>query len=140
MQDSIQIFTASSGKPSARILLSDDTTRHLHSTVKPEAEADYFKDFNFWGNIIVFAGIGLGYHLEKKIKDIPPSALLIVIDYYDKLIEHNLNNIFVKLSSYFMPISIIIQIRHLAMIDMYYIIFNICQITFNFHFSLDILK
>ena len=105
MQDSIQIFTASSGKPSARILLSDDTTRHLHSTVKPEAEADYFKDFNFWGNIIVFAGIGLGYHLEKKIKDIPPSALLIVIDYYDKLIEHNLNNIFVKLSNKIATIS-----------------------------------
>ena len=105
MQDSLQIFTASSGKSSARVLLSDDTTRHLHSTVKPEAEADYFKDFNFWGNIIVFAGIGLGYHLEKKIKDIPPSALLILIDYYDKLIEHNLNNIFAKLPNKIVPIS-----------------------------------
>lgn len=105
MQDSLQIFTASSGKPSARILLNDDTTRHLHSTVKPESEADYFKDLKFWGNIIVFAGIGLGYHLGKKIKDIPSSALLILIDYYDKLIDHNLNTSFANLSNNTFPIS-----------------------------------
>ena len=105
MQDSLQIFTASSGKPSARVLLDDESTRHIHSTVKPEAEADYFKDLNFWGNIIVFAGVGLGYHLEKKTQDIPPSALLVLIDYYDKLIEHNFNTIFAKLSNKTVSIS-----------------------------------
>ena len=68
MQNSLQIFTASSGKPSARILIDDNTTRHLHSTVTPEAEADYFDDLTFWGTIIVFTGIGLGYHLKKKDK------------------------------------------------------------------------
>lgn len=105
MQDSLQIFTASSGKPSARILLNDDTTRHLHSTVKPEKEADFFEKLTFWGNIIVFTGVGLGYHLKKKIQEIPSSALLIVIDYYDKLIEHTVNSCFANLSNNIISIS-----------------------------------
>lgn len=105
MQDSLQIFTASSGKLSARVLLDNDTTRHIHSTVKPEAEADYFEDLTFWGNVIVFKGIGLGYHLGGKIKNVPPSALLIVIDYYDKLIDNCMDTIFTNLPNNIFSVS-----------------------------------
>lgn len=94
MQDTLQIFTASSGKPSARIIFDDETVRHLHSTVKPEAEANYYEDVSFWGNIIIFTGVGLGYHLSEKIKEIPSSTMLIVIDYYDELLNHTISNIF----------------------------------------------
>ena len=103
MQDSLEIFTAPSGKPSARVHIDNNTTRHLHSTVKPEAEAEYFDDLTFLGNIIVFTGMGLGYHVEKKIKDIPSSALLIIIDYYDKLVEHNCNTLFKNISNKIVP-------------------------------------
>ncbi len=105
MQESLQIFTATSGKPSARVLLDDETTRHIHSTVEPEAEADFFRDTSFWGNCIVFAGMGLGYHLQDKIEAIPPSAQLIVIDYYDMLIEHNLNSTFANIPNQLFYIS-----------------------------------
>ncbi len=105
MQESLQIFTASSGKPSARVVINDTTTRHLHSTVKPESESDFFKNLSFWGNVIVFTGTGLGYHLAGKIKEIPSSALVVIIDFYDKLIEHCMDNIFVNLPNDIITVS-----------------------------------
>ncbi|GEM_PF-689534 len=97
MQDTLELFTASSGKPSARVVLPDQTSRHIHSTVKPEAEADYFQSLHFWGDIIIFAGIGLGYHLSEKISQIPPAALVIILDYFDEFISNAINNSFSSL-------------------------------------------
>lgn len=105
MQESLQLFTATSGKPSARVLLNDDTTRHLHSTVNPEAEADYFSDTSFWGNTLIFAGIGLGYHLQKIVDGIPPSAQLVIIDYYEKCIDFVMSTTFANISNPLFHIS-----------------------------------
>ncbi len=107
MQDSLQIFNASSGNPSARIILPDETVRHLHSTVKPEAEADYFTDISLWGDILIFTGIGLGYHLGDTIRKIPPSATLIIIDYYEELLNHCLKNVFNTVPNEIVTISAI---------------------------------
>lgn len=86
-QKSIQIFTASSGNQSALVTFDDETIRHIHSIVKPEEECNYYKDLSFWGNVIVFTGFGLGYHLRKKLNSIPESATLIIIDYFDIIIN-----------------------------------------------------
>jgi spore maturation protein CgeB len=86
MQNALQLFTAQNGMMSARIVLPDTTTRHIHSVVDPSIESKFFKKFEFWGDLIVFTGIGLGYHITKKIKEIPSSSSLIVIDYFDELI------------------------------------------------------
>ena len=105
MQESLQLFTATSGKLSARVLVDNETTRHLHSTVKPEAEADFFKDTALWGNINIFAGVGLGYHLQKISTAIPPSTQLIILDYYDKCVEHNLSTTFAGIPNQQLSIS-----------------------------------
>ncbi len=88
MQESLQLFTAQNGMLSARVSLPDKGIRHIHSTVDPSVEAEFFDDLSFWGDCIVFAGFGLGYHLERKIKNIPPASMLVVIEYYDALIAH----------------------------------------------------
>ncbi len=105
MQNKLETFTATSGQLSARVILDDDSIRHLHSTVKPEAESDFYKDLSFWGTVIVFCGIGLGYHLADKKGRIPPSALLIVIDCYDELIDHNINITLANLPNTILTIS-----------------------------------
>ena len=86
MQDSLQLFPAQNGTISARVTLPDKTVRHIHSTVDPSIEAKYFENLVFWGDCIVFAGFGLGYHLERKLKSIPTKSILVVIEYYDELI------------------------------------------------------
>ena len=86
MQESLQLFTAQNGMLSARVSLPGKGIRHIHSTVDPSVEAGYFDDLSFWGDCIVFAGFGLGYHLERKIKNIPPTSVLVVIEYYDAFI------------------------------------------------------
>jgi spore maturation protein CgeB len=86
MQGPLQLFTAQNGMASARVTLPDKTVRHIHSTVDPSIEAKYFENLDFWGDCIVFAGFGLGYHLTRKTKTIPSTSLLVVIEYYDELI------------------------------------------------------
>ncbi|MGD9202071.1 MAG: DUF3880 domain-containing protein, partial [Chitinispirillia bacterium] len=94
MKSTLQLFTARSGFQSARILMADNTVRHLHSTVKPEAEAEFYSSLSFWGDVIVFAGIGLGYHVKKKIGDIPSSCHIIIIEYYETLVNICMDTIF----------------------------------------------
>lgn len=99
MPDTVEFFTASSGKVSARIVYDNGQIRHLHSTVAPEQEAGYFEQLSFTGSIIIFAGIGLGYHIAGKLKKIPEDALLIVIDYHDACIEFCKNTLFNNLQN-----------------------------------------
>ena len=85
MQNTVELFTAQNGMMSARVVLPNKTIRHIHSVVDPSIESKFFDRLEFWGEVIVFAGIGLGYHLTKKIKAIPSSSTLVVIEYFDEL-------------------------------------------------------
>jgi hypothetical protein len=62
--------------------------------VDPARERVFYENMGFWGDVIVFTGIGLGYHIARKTGSIPTQAILIVIDYYEKLIEHCRVNVF----------------------------------------------
>lgn len=95
-QSALQLFTASSGKLSAKVATANGV-RHLHSTVKPEAEADLYNSLEWYGDIIVFAGIGLGYHLNKAILTLPPSALCVVLDFYEECIHHARESTFITI-------------------------------------------
>jgi Uncharacterized protein conserved in bacteria len=105
MQDSLQLFTAQNGMLSARVSLPDNSIRHIHSTVDPSIEARFFDDLTFWGDCILFAGTGIGYHLERKIKNIPTASLLVVIEYYDALIAYCKDHVFSGLSNTIVYIS-----------------------------------
>ena len=105
MKSTLQLFTAKSGFQSARILMADNSLRHLHSTVKPEAEAEFYTSLSFWGDVIVFAGIGLGYHINKKIFEIPSSSQIIVIEYYETLVTICMKTIFKDFSNDIVPIT-----------------------------------
>jgi spore maturation protein CgeB len=101
----IQFFEALSKKLSAKVLMDDGSIRHIHSTVKPEDEYLFYKNLNLYGNIVIFAGIGLGYHIEEKIKNISDSAICIVIDFFKEFIEHFKLNIAPKCKGTFFFIS-----------------------------------
>ncbi|MBD3347321.1 MAG: glycosyltransferase [Chitinivibrionales bacterium] len=88
MQENLELFTAQSGQLSAKVKTDETSYRHLHSLVKPEDEHVHFGDIEFWGDIIIFAGIGLGYHITDKIDRLPSSTKIIIIDYYETCIEH----------------------------------------------------
>lgn len=90
----LEIFKAQSGNYSARVRLGNNTIRHLHSTVKPEEESKYYQDLELWGNIIIFAGLGFGYHIREKMKSIPSSSLIIVLDYFSEFLDTCLSTIF----------------------------------------------
>lgn len=94
MNYSLEIFTAASGFPSAKVILPDNTTRHLHSTVDPENEYKYFEDINFWGDHIIFLGFGAGYHVLNKIKKIPRDTKITVIDTFEEFTTNAQNELF----------------------------------------------
>ena len=83
----LQLFIARSGLLSARIN-RNGRLLHLHSAIKPESEADHFSGIEFWGDLIVFLGIGLGYHIAPYLKDIPARAKILLVDYYPRCIDH----------------------------------------------------
>ncbi|MCU0609930.1 MAG: hypothetical protein MUF22_09215, partial [Chitinispirillaceae bacterium] len=76
-----EFFTALSGQVSARVMRPNGPF-HFHSAIKPENEADYFNDYKFWGDLIVFLGIGMGYHVKPFLKNIPAGAKILLVDYY----------------------------------------------------------
>ncbi|MBD3320645.1 MAG: glycosyltransferase [Chitinivibrionales bacterium] len=94
MQRTLEIFTAQSGQVSAKIKTDDNSYRHVHSLVKPEDESSHFTGINFWGDSIIFAGTGLGWHLKDAIDRISVSSQIILVDFYDKCIDHCRNNLF----------------------------------------------
>jgi len=93
MKDSLEIFTTFSGKLSARIRKENGTIHHLHSMVNPEIEKKYYTDIEFWGNTIIFAGFGLGYHFKERISQISQTTTIIIIEYYRELIDSFLSTI-----------------------------------------------
>jgi spore maturation protein CgeB len=105
MQASLQLFTASSGKLSAKVAFENNTVRHLHSTVQPEAEADLYETVRWYGDLIVFAGIGLGWHVCRALKTLPPHARCIIIDYFEECIKHARETLFAGLPNRVLYIS-----------------------------------
>jgi spore maturation protein CgeB len=101
----LELFMARSGRLSARIN-RNGSLLHLHSAIKPEAEADYFSDIEFWGDLIVFLGTGLGYHIAPYCTGIGEKKRVLVVDYYQRCVSHcrepllnNLPNEIIEISS-----------------------------------------
>jgi spore maturation protein CgeB len=87
LSEKLELFVAKSGTLSARIN-RNGSMLHLHSSVKPEDEAKYFDRIDFWGDLIVFLGTGLGYHVRPYLNAIPPNARILLVDYYPRCVEH----------------------------------------------------
>lgn len=83
----LTIFTAQSGAPSARLNHPDGRVRHIHSLVDPEREADLYSGQILWGEKIVLAGFGLGYHLSRSYGTLHTNARILLIEYYKELGE-----------------------------------------------------
>lgn len=81
----LNIIAAQDGVPSVRLDNEDGTFLHLHSLVHPEQEADYYADLLLWGEVIVFAGTGLGYHLRAIIDRVESHVSIILVEYYPQL-------------------------------------------------------
>ncbi|MBN1307089.1 MAG: glycosyltransferase [Chitinispirillaceae bacterium] len=85
-------FTAHSGALSVRLDKEDGTSLHLHSLVDPEKETDYFADLQLWGDRIVLAGCGLGYHLQRALTSVRCDAAMLLVDYYEELAHRTLES------------------------------------------------
>jgi spore maturation protein CgeB len=83
---SVEFFTARSGFLSARLYDLSNNALHVHSLVKPEIEASYFQDLEIWGDSIVLAGTGIGYHLYGILDRIRDKKVLL-LEYYDEFAE-----------------------------------------------------
>jgi hypothetical protein len=77
-------FEAQSGALSARIEDSSGDVRHIHSIVDPEAEGSYFCDLTIWGDVVILEGTGLGYHLNRALKEVDKKITLIILEFYQK--------------------------------------------------------
>ncbi len=86
------IFTAKSGALSVRLDREDGTSLHLHSIVDPEKEADYFSGLELWGDRIILAGCGLGYHIRKALSAIRNGSRVLLIEFYEELADRALES------------------------------------------------
>lgn len=86
MPHTLQIFTARSGHPSARVVLATGELRHLHSAVHPEAESSYLPATEIWAEVVVLLGLGLGHQLEA----LGPALVgrtVIGVDFFPELVS-----------------------------------------------------
>lgn len=102
--DGLELFMARSGRLSARIN-RNGSYLHLHSAIRPEAEADHFAGIEFWGDLVVFLGMGLGYHVAPYLKDIPSGTRILVIDYHPRCIGHCCEKLFGSASQDIIAVS-----------------------------------
>lgn len=86
-QYELELFEAQSGRLSAKLLREDGLTLHLHSLVKPEDEWMYFEETDIWGDRLIFAGTGIGYHLSGIREKIPSDSRVLLIDFYEQLVQ-----------------------------------------------------
>jgi len=83
---SVEFFNAQSGFLSARLYDLSNNALHVHSLVKPEIESAYFKDLVIWGDSIVLAGTGIGYHLYGMLDRIRDKKVLL-LEYFDEFAD-----------------------------------------------------
>ncbi|MBN2036285.1 MAG: glycosyltransferase [Chitinispirillaceae bacterium] len=89
----LELFIARSGMLSAR-LNRNGSLLHLHSSQAPEDESNHFNGLAFWGDLIVFLGTGLGYHVAPFVNDIPSGKRILIADYYPRCVEHCRKHLF----------------------------------------------
>lgn len=94
MQSKLQIFTARSGRPSAKVLFDDGSFRHIHSTISPETESELFPPVKLWGDTLLFIGCGLGYHIRWLTKEQCAVKKIIIVDYFNECAEYCIETIF----------------------------------------------
>ncbi len=82
----VEFFNAQSGYLSARLYDLSNNALHVHSLVKPEIEAQYFKDLEIWGDSIILAGTGIGYHLYGIIDRIRSKNVLL-LEYFNEFAD-----------------------------------------------------
>jgi spore maturation protein CgeB len=99
MQDTVQLFTAQNGQLSAKAVFPDSIVRHIHSLVDPAAEGKYYERLDFWGDVIVLAATGLGYHLMPRLHAVPENTVIVAFDFYEALIDHCRKNIFSRIKN-----------------------------------------
>jgi spore maturation protein CgeB len=82
----VEFFNAQSGYLSARLYDLSNNALHVHSLVKPEMEASYVQDLEIWGDSIVLAGTGIGYHLYGILDRIRDKKVLL-LEYFDEFAD-----------------------------------------------------
>lgn len=82
----VEFFHAQSGYLSARLYDLSNNALHVHSLVKPEIEAQYFQDLEIWGDSIILAGTGIGYHLYGIIDRIRNKKVLL-LEYFNEFAD-----------------------------------------------------
>ncbi|NLD91082.1 MAG: glycosyltransferase [Fibrobacter sp.] len=82
----VEFFHAQSGYLSARLYDLSNNALHVHSLVKPEIEAQYFEDLEIWGDSIILAGTGIGYHLYGIIDRIRNKNVLL-LEYFNEFAD-----------------------------------------------------
>mgnify|MGYP005838820573 CR=1 FL=1 len=85
----LEIFTARSGAISAKAKLPDGRSLLLHSAHDPVREAKNLVAAESLENakVVVFLGMGLGYHLQEALKKAPPEAKILVVEKSPELIR-----------------------------------------------------
>jgi spore maturation protein CgeB len=101
----IELFTASSGQPSAKAVLPDGRIRHLHSLVAPERESEYFADLELWGDVIVLCGFGLGYHIAGALTRLPESSIIVLAEFHEELVSRAVDGAFAHRKSRLLTLS-----------------------------------
>jgi len=101
----IEIFAASSGHPSAKAFLPDGRIHHLHSLVAPERESECFSDLEAWGDVIVFCGFGLGYHMTSALARLPASSTIVLAEFHEELASRAVDGAFAPMKKRVLALS-----------------------------------
>lgn len=82
----LEIFTATSGSRSARLLWANGQQHLLHSAEAPEQEVTDLPLPEIWGDVVLCLGTGLGYHLSS-FREIARPLRILLCDCWDELLE-----------------------------------------------------
>lgn len=101
-----EVFQAKSGEQSARVYHSGISApmapkeghqathnakrpeyRLLHSAIEPEIEFHYFPEQEIWGETLVLAGTGLGWHLNLSLPGWQNLLQVVLLDYHPEATE-----------------------------------------------------
>lgn len=92
--DSVKIAEAKNGQQTL-FLVQDGRKQYIHSSYSPDREVEAliekYKDKIHKGKPILFVGSGLGYHIEKFVKEFQPEWMAIV-EFQLETLFHGLSN------------------------------------------------
>jgi len=84
---SVTVFTGRRGFATAKVLREDGSETLLHSLYDPVREAASFVPAEVTGEVLVFLGCGLGYHIPPTISLSDRVSRVILIDCFRELAE-----------------------------------------------------